>query len=150
MSFYLFLWIFKVYVICIMEYNNQNLFVVYAMLLRLIHSQKKDWISYHYDLRPSTFIVKADWHENSITALHRMNYSRLIGFIEKYRCINAKHWKNNPGFCENENPNNSFFKWKENLVDPFVKKNISPAGNRTPVSRVTGGDTYHYTTEDWL
>ena len=25
----------------------------------------------------------------------------------------------------------------------------SPAGNRTPVSRVTGGDTYHYTTEDW-
>ena len=30
------------------------------------------------------------------------------------------------------------------------KKNIqsSPAGNRTPVSRVTGGDTHHYTTED--
>ena len=24
----------------------------------------------------------------------------------------------------------------------------SPAGNRTPVSRVTGGDTHHYTTED--
>ena len=29
------------------------------------------------------------------------------------------------------------------------KKFASPAGNRTPVSRVTGGDTYHYTTEDW-
>ena len=27
-------------------------------------------------------------------------------------------------------------------------KKFSPAGNRTPVSRVTGGDTYHYTTED--
>ena len=27
-------------------------------------------------------------------------------------------------------------------------KKSSPAGNRTPVSRVTGGDTYHYTTED--
>ena len=27
-------------------------------------------------------------------------------------------------------------------------ENTSPAGNRTPVSRVTGGDTYHYTTED--
>jgi hypothetical protein len=25
---------------------------------------------------------------------------------------------------------------------------VSPAGNRTPVSRVTGGDTDHYTTED--
>ena len=28
------------------------------------------------------------------------------------------------------------------------KKCVSPAGNRTPVSRVTGGDTHHYTTED--
>ena len=27
-------------------------------------------------------------------------------------------------------------------------KSISPAGNRTPVSRVTGGDTDHYTTEE--
>ena len=27
-------------------------------------------------------------------------------------------------------------------------KKLSPAGNRTPVSRVTGGDTHHYTTED--
>ena len=26
----------------------------------------------------------------------------------------------------------------------------SPSGNRTPVSRVTGGDTHHYTNEDWL
>ena len=30
----------------------------------------------------------------------------------------------------------------------MVKILSSPAGNRTPVSRVTGGDTYHYTTED--
>ena len=29
-----------------------------------------------------------------------------------------------------------------------MKKKFSPAGNRTPVSRVTGGDTHHYTTED--
>ena len=28
------------------------------------------------------------------------------------------------------------------------KKVLSPAGNRTRVVRVTGGDTYHYTTED--
>ena len=27
-------------------------------------------------------------------------------------------------------------------------KKASPAGNRTPVFRVTGGDTHHYTTED--
>ena len=35
--------------------------------------------------------------------------------------------------------------------DTFEKENknlSSPAGNRTPVSRVTGGDTHHYTTED--
>ena len=30
----------------------------------------------------------------------------------------------------------------------FSKKGFSPAGNRTPVSRVTGGDTHHYTTEE--
>ena len=35
------------------------------------------------------------------------------------------------------------------LLDLRQKKNMpSPAGNRTPVSRVTGGDTHHYTTED--
>ena len=28
--------------------------------------------------------------------------------------------------------------------------NSSPSGNRTPVSRVTGGDTDHYTNEDLL
>ena len=30
----------------------------------------------------------------------------------------------------------------------FRKKFISPTGNWTPVSRVTGGDTHHYTIED--
>ena len=29
-----------------------------------------------------------------------------------------------------------------------ITTNFSPAGNRTPVSRVTGGDTRHYTTEE--
>ena len=29
-----------------------------------------------------------------------------------------------------------------------MKKKISPTGNWTPVSRVTGGDTHHYTIED--
>ena len=28
------------------------------------------------------------------------------------------------------------------------KNKSSPTGNRNPVSRVTGGDTYHYTIED--
>ena len=32
-------------------------------------------------------------------------------------------------------------------LNPKTKR-ISPAGNRTPVSRVTGGDTHHYTTEE--
>ena len=41
--------------------------------------------------------------------------------------------------------------WQKNKNQGGVKKiekNTSPAGNRTPVSRVTGEDTYHYTTED--
>ena len=34
--------------------------------------------------------------------------------------------------------------------EPLSKGPASPSGNRTPVSRVTGGDTHHYTNEDWL
>ena len=37
-------------------------------------------------------------------------------------------------------------------VSPFLRfsqmKKNSPSGNRTPVPRVTGGDTHHYTNED--
>ncbi len=40
-----------------------------------------------------------------------------------------------PEFCRFEN---------------FKKSVPSPTGNRTPVSRVTGGDTHHYTIEDCL
>ena len=40
----------------------------------------------------------------------------------------------------------------ESIVDGMkkVKKISSPSGNRTLVSRVTGGDTDHYTNEDSL
>ena len=31
-----------------------------------------------------------------------------------------------------------------------MKNDTSPSGNRTLVSRVTGGDTDHYTNEDFL
>ena len=34
-------------------------------------------------------------------------------------------------------------------IDLWQSKKSSPTGNWTPVSRVTGGDTYHYTIEDW-
>ena len=36
----------------------------------------------------------------------------------------------------------------KDFVRKKKKNTLSPAGNRTPVSRVTGGDTHHYTTED--
>ena len=38
----------------------------------------------------------------------------------------------------------------ENNREKWQRKKSSPAGNRTRVFRVTGGDTYHYTTEDVL
>ena len=44
---------------------------------------------------------------------------------------------------EEQSQNESTRNW-----DFWRKKGISPAGNRTPVSRVTGEDTHHYTTED--
>ena len=40
----------------------------------------------------------------------------------------------------------------ENIFLTTTAKNTlkcSPSGNRTTVSRVTGGDTYHYTNDDW-
>ena len=39
-------------------------------------------------------------------------------------------------------------RWRPLLIQE--NKLNSPAGNRTLVSRVTGGDTHHYTTEDCL
>ena len=36
------------------------------------------------------------------------------------------------------------------IVYFMLRKNYSPAGNWTPVSHVTGGDTNHYTTEDYV
>ena len=51
--------------------------------------------------------------------------------------------QNNLNIYSEEILSNSCVRWK------IIIKNLpSPAGNRTPVSRVTGGDTDHYTTED--
>ena len=49
-------------------------------------------------------------------------------------------------------PSNQTFKVKKRSISSIhlnpKTKRISPAGNRSPVSRVTGGDTHHYTTEE--
>ena len=42
----------------------------------------------------------------------------------------------------------NYLKITKKYIKKKKQKVFSPAGNRTPVSRVTGGDTYHYTTED--
>ena len=39
-------------------------------------------------------------------------------------------------------------KEKKQKMKQAKRCHASPSGNRTPVSRVTGGDTYHYTNED--
>ena len=36
------------------------------------------------------------------------------------------------------------------FLTPLYKNDSSPSGNRTLVSRVTGGDTDHYTNEDYI
>ena len=41
-----------------------------------------------------------------------------------------------------------FFNLLKILLNEIAKGFFSPSGNWTPVSRVTGGDTYHYTNED--
>ena len=37
-----------------------------------------------------------------------------------------------------------------NILFRSERKRVSPSGNRTQVSRVTGGDTDHYTNEDGI
>ena len=49
---------------------------------------------------------------------------------------------------DNDNYNYNKNKKHSNIYLNPKNKSISPAGNRTPVSRVTGGDTHHYTTEE--
>ena len=41
--------------------------------------------------------------------------------------------------------NREIFKQKHSTI-----KKTSPSGNRTPVARVTGGNTHHYTNEDCM
>ena len=48
------------------------------------------------------------------------------------------------------NHKNEMQKCKNKDEKSKLLKLSSPAGNWTPVSRVTGGDTNHYTTEDLL
>ena len=44
----------------------------------------------------------------------------------------------------------SLWSKKNSVLSPAGNSVLSPAGNWSPVSRVTGGDTNHYTTEDLL
>ena len=43
--------------------------------------------------------------------------------------------------------NKNFFRYELKIIQEIK---TSSAGNRTPVSNVTGWDTHHYTTEDTL
>ena len=49
-------------------------------------------------------------------------------------------------------PQKYFNQMKTGIFLFSCKKKFSPAGNRSPVSHMTGGDTHHYTTEDlwWI
>ena len=38
--------------------------------------------------------------------------------------------------------------YSNEILNQKKRSFLSPAGNWTPVSRVTGGDTHHYTTEE--
>ena len=57
------------------------------------------------------------------------------------------HWKK-PNWRQKNAEEISITSARVKIKRKKKKFNSSPAGNRTPVSRVTGGDTHHYTTED--
>ena len=61
--------------------------------------------------------------------------SKLVSLMSKF----AISFTNSRKFIQ------ILFKQKNSTV---VTTYFSPAANRTPVTRVTGGDTHHYTTEE--
>ena len=75
---------------------------------------------------------------------HRVGTLKVTNMdvVHIYACINARKFK----FCSTMS---GTLGWLQNIsISETSKSVISPTGNRTPVSRVTGGDTYHYTIED--
>ena len=66
---------------------------------------------------------------------HTAHLCTLLNFYRKNLSEDKNFGRNIDHKCSGQNKEEKKF-------------SSSPAGNRTPVSRVTGGDTHHYTTED--
>ena len=81
----------------------------------------------------------------NVNVVKKLRYSR-VG--REHLSIRTFAFRNTINLSNSSNSNLRVKKsiWSIHL-HPKTKR-ISPAGNRTPVSRVTGGDTHHYTTEE--
>ena len=81
----------------------------------------------------------------NVNVVKKLRYER---FVREHLSIRTFVFRNTINLS---NPSNSNLRVKKGIssihLHPKTKR-ISPAGNRTPVSRVTGGDTHHYTTEE--
>ena len=76
-------------------------------------------------------------------ALFHLSYTPLFRWL--------KHTSHLPVFSKNSKEQIAMYAIMEADISAFqaiAMTTASPAGNWTPVSRVTGGDTDHYTTED--
>ena len=74
--------------------------------------------------------------KNKIRRIPQINWWRFLGKKSSYT------YRGNDCFTSH------CLRIKENEKGKSKNLYSSPARNRTPVSRVTGGDTHHYTTED--
>ena len=75
-------------------------------------------------------------------------YESHIHFGQKVRVNRKYFWKRSLKSFGLVGRKHTKYRYMGNYPGTWQKVMSSPAGNRTPVSRVTGGDTYHYTTEE--
>ena len=83
---------------------------------------------------------------SNMAAFRTQSYEILRNVPSPSTCINTNFAKLATNLVQNVEEKSSKQIMRQNRN--FSKKRFSPAGNRTPVSRVTGGDTHHYTTEE--
>ena len=134
----------------------ENTQYAYAILLTLLPKMRvhRDSLLKFYTIFHSiilTYLIIIFYILLFITFKKKAAASRSVCsvyVVKKIRIFVFLFWNT----MKQTHPSNQTFKVKKKSIssvhlNPKTKK-ISPAGNRTPVSSVTDGDTHHYTTEE--
>ena len=100
-------------------------------------------------MKSDRFLKKAAFsHPNIVPAKKLGAESHGCKLSEtKFKALNRLKKKQTSCSSSSKTKKNRFFRYELKFIQ---KIKTSSAGNRTPVSNVTGWDSHHYTTEDTL